>query len=208
MKAGKDVYCEKPMVHAVHEGHAVIETQHQTSRILQSAASVSVRSSTRKRAICSARAPSAISTWWRPGGIGIPPSAPGSTRFRLTRTPTTCDWTQFQGDAPKIDWDPHRFFRWRCYRDYGTGVAGDLLVHLFSGTALHHQLAWTRRVCSPRAGCASGRMAATFPTSCSACSITRRRQQHPAFNLVDASELRERRRGELRASGLSAAKAS
>jgi hypothetical protein len=35
MNAGKDVYCEKPMVQVVSDGHAVIEAQKKTNRILQ-----------------------------------------------------------------------------------------------------------------------------------------------------------------------------
>jgi len=36
----------------------------------------------------------------------------------------------------KMVWDPKKFFWWRNYRDLGTGVAGDLFVHLLSGIHL------------------------------------------------------------------------
>src|SRR6266849_1920704 len=49
----------------------------------------------------------------------------------------TLDWETWQGPAPHRAWDPDMspkyFARWRCWKEYGTGVAGDLLVHLVSG---------------------------------------------------------------------------
>src|SRR5437879_12792523 len=44
----------------------------------------------------------------------------------------TLDWDTWQGDVPKRAFDPNIFARWRCWKEYGTGVAGDLLVHLIS----------------------------------------------------------------------------
>ena len=48
-------------------------------------------------------------------------------------SPQTLDWDTWQGTVPKRAFDPLIFARWRCWKEYGTGVAGDLLVHLVSG---------------------------------------------------------------------------
>jgi predicted dehydrogenase len=46
------------------------------------------------------------------------------------------DWEGWLGDAPKRDWDPLIFARWRRYREFSTGIIGDLLVHVMSPLVL------------------------------------------------------------------------
>src|SRR5260370_7518295 len=60
-------------------------------------------------------------------------------------SPENLGWDTWQGGATKRPWDPvsspKYFARWRCWKEYGTGVAGHLLVHLVS--AMIYMLVWT-----------------------------------------------------------------
>jgi predicted dehydrogenase len=55
-------------------------------------------------------------------------------------SPQNLDWDTWLNDAPKIPFNKYRFARWRCWKEYGTGVAGDLMVHLLSG--MLYTLGW------------------------------------------------------------------
>ncbi len=43
--------------------------------------------------------------------------------------PRNLDWEQYTANTVQRPYDPNRFFRWRCFWDYGTGLSGDLLTH-------------------------------------------------------------------------------
>jgi predicted dehydrogenase len=134
MKAGKDVYCEKPMIHLYEDGPAMIDAARSTGRILQIGSQrVSSIVYAKAKELLAAGAIGQLNMvtayWDRNSSMGawnytVPPDA----------SETTCDWPRFQGTAPKIPFNAEHFFQWRKWKAYGSGVAGDLFVHLFSGT--------------------------------------------------------------------------
>jgi predicted dehydrogenase len=46
--------------------------------------------------------------------------------------PHNIDWERWQGRAPKVPWDPSRYFSWHKYYDYNSGILGNLLSHVFT----------------------------------------------------------------------------
>ena len=134
MNAGKDVYCEKPMIHLYSDGPEMIATSRSTGRILQvgSQRVSSVVYAKAKQLLASGaigQLNQVTARWDRNSSIGA-----WNYTVPLDAGPETCDWSRFLGTAPKIPFNAEHFFQWRKWKAYGSGVAGDLFVHLFSGT--------------------------------------------------------------------------
>jgi predicted dehydrogenase len=142
--AGKDIYCEKPMSHTAAEGVDMVAAQQKTGRIVQIG-------SQRVSSVICAKAKELLAS----GIIGKLTLVEGSLgrndpngAWEYPPPPdlslTNFDWDAWQKDVPKRAWDPNTspkyFARWRCWKEYGTGVAGDLLVHLVSG--MNYMLGW------------------------------------------------------------------
>jgi len=134
LKKGKAVYCEKPMVHEISEGLAVVEAYRASKKIMQVG-------SQRVSSIVFAKA----KELYQAGEIGKlnmvnavndRQSAIGAWEYTMPNdaSPGTVDWERYIEGMNKIPFDPKKFFWWRNYRAFGTGVAGDLFVHLLSGT--------------------------------------------------------------------------
>lgn len=135
MKAGKDVYLEKPMTRTVEEAKKVYEVQQATGRILQ------VGSQT-----------TSSDQWWKArkaiedGMIGQLLMSQGSYHrnsiegeWNYTIDPNAgpnasgenyLDWKMWLGSAPKRAYSAERFFRFRKYWDYSGGIATDLFYHV------------------------------------------------------------------------------
>ena len=131
--AGKDVYCEKPMSHTLEDGFAMVDAVRKGNRIMQVGSQrVSSIVYEKAREIYASGALGEVffiegsADRNSPSGAWVYPIPPDASE-------QTIDWNAFLEGAPKRPFDAARFFRWRCFSDYGEGLAGDLFVHLLSG---------------------------------------------------------------------------
>ena len=135
MRAGKDVYLEKPMIHLYADGPEIIEAQRSTGRILQVgsqrvSSALYIKAKELSIVRCNRRARHgfrALGQKLRHRRMGLHHTARCETRRPATGR-------GFLAPRRRYPFNPNHFFQWRKWKAYGSGVAGDLFVHLFSGT--------------------------------------------------------------------------
>ncbi|MBC3788894.1 Gfo/Idh/MocA family protein [Spirosoma utsteinense] len=131
---GKHVYCEKPMVYKISEGYPVIAAAKKAGKVFQVG-------SQRVSSIGYAKAKELLAA----GEIGKlnmvnavydRQSSIGAWEYTIPSDADamTTDWERFIGVTAKMPFDAKKFFWWRAFKEVGTGVAGDLFIHLLSGT--------------------------------------------------------------------------
>jgi predicted dehydrogenase len=133
LRAGKDVYCEKPLTHNIHEAIEVIKAVDANKRVLQTGSMQ--RSMKEFRVACELVRNGAIGKLQRAecsfGDPGVPCNLPEEA------AEPGLDWDLWQGPALVRPYNStlsprglHQHFpNWRNYREYGGGMVTDWGAH-------------------------------------------------------------------------------
>ncbi|MBN2270137.1 MAG: Gfo/Idh/MocA family oxidoreductase, partial [Sedimentisphaerales bacterium] len=126
MKAGKDIYCEKPLTLTIDEGRRLVEVQRQTNRILQTG--TQQRSDAHFRLACDLVRNGRIGKIskvevWLPAGLRQGP-------FQISKVPESFDYNFWMGQTPETPYVKERtHFSFRYRWDYSGGTMTDWGAH-------------------------------------------------------------------------------
>jgi predicted dehydrogenase len=149
IRAGKDVYCEKPLTHwtqmdlarqvgeAAEKHHRIVQVG---TQFVADDAYVEIRKLIKDGVI--GKVVHAQVGYFRRSDLGERMPIPNPN----AKPGPALDWEAFLGDAPKRPFDISRFFQWRLYWDYAGGPATDLLVHSFTPIFCLLELGYPERV--------------------------------------------------------------
>lgn len=133
---GKHVYIEKPMVSKISEGYPVMEAAKKSGKVLQvgSQRVSSIGYQKAKELLASGE----IGQLNMVNAVYDRQSSIGAWEYTIPKDASaeTTDWERFIEVTEKMEFDAKKFFWWRAFKEVGTGVAGDLFIHLLSGTHL------------------------------------------------------------------------
>lgn len=130
LEAGYHVYCEKPFTHTPHEALAVHKKVQATGLTLQVGSQHTADGSyfAARKAIDEGLIGKVL--WTETGYSRNNPNGEWNWTIDDDAKPgVNLDWNKWLGSAPKIPWDPDRYFRFRKYYDYSGGIATDLFYH-------------------------------------------------------------------------------
>ncbi len=132
MKAGKHVYCEKPLSHTINEGRMMEQAARKYNRVLQTGSMQRSKDSFRKACelVRNGYLGKIEKVWVEVGN----PSAPCNLPYQPT--PNYLNWERWLGPAPLRSYhieivESARFPNWRWYREYGGGILSDWGAHMF-----------------------------------------------------------------------------
>ncbi len=139
LRAGKDVYVEKPLTLKIEEGPELVKAARVNERICQ----VGMQQRSGRHYLAAKKLYmdtgalgkiSLVRTWWH-GNTYHLRKAPAT----LAQRPSNLDWARFLGPLKWREWDPQQYWNWRAYLDFGGGQVTDLfthwidVVHMFMG---------------------------------------------------------------------------
>jgi len=133
LDAGKHVYVEKPMTHAINEAQSVVAKAKETGLKLQVGVQGMADDSyeSANRAIRAGKLGPVVEAqidYVRNHSLSKGPWRRGDLS-RYDTKPADLDWNTWVEPRKPRDWNPHHYFEWRNYADYSGGVATDLFVH-------------------------------------------------------------------------------
>jgi predicted dehydrogenase len=128
MRAGKDVYCEKPLTLTIDEGKGMVRVAAATNRILQTGSQQRTEMAGRFRLACDLVRNNRIGRVHRITTLigGNPTGGP----FRVTPPPDGLNWDFWQGQTPRVDYVPQRcHYEFRWWYEYSGGKMTDWGAH-------------------------------------------------------------------------------
>ena len=137
MKAGKDVYCEKPMTRYWEQAKEVAKVAAETKAVFQVGAQGSSDLRWHKAGEIVKQGGIGPIVWTHTGAFRNSPEGdwnwPLQFRGKVPRPGVDLDWEFYCGHkwslAPKMPFDKQKYFRFRKYWAFSGGLATDLLYH-------------------------------------------------------------------------------
>jgi predicted dehydrogenase len=131
LKAKKHVYLEKPIAHTLEEGAEIVALAEKSNKLVQvgtqnrsNSLYIKAKEMVDKGMIGECHY---VRAFWYRNSLNSSPA----WRYAIPAdaSPQNSDWNRFLGTAKKRPFDKQRYYQWRLYWDYSSGISTDLLVH-------------------------------------------------------------------------------